>query len=115
VHKAGLEVEDLILEPLASSEAVLSPEEKEAGIALVDIGVYGRTTNSSLIVVDASLNLVLVNIVFILLIKESFSAGWYKIIGVNLRKLVVFETGTVFKLLYEISEQCCIIGVDLIQ
>ena len=43
VHKAGLEVEDLILEPLASSEAVLSPEEKEAGIALVDIG--GGTTD----------------------------------------------------------------------
>ena len=31
VHKAGLEVDDLILEPLASSEAVLSEEEKEAG------------------------------------------------------------------------------------
>jgi len=43
VHKAGLEVEDLILEPLASSEAVLSAEEKEAGIALVDIG--GGTTD----------------------------------------------------------------------
>ena len=43
VHKAGLEVEDLILEPLASSEAVLSPEEKEAGIVLVDIG--GGTTD----------------------------------------------------------------------
>jgi len=43
VHKAGLEVEDLILEPLASSEAVLSSEEKEAGVALVDIG--GGTTD----------------------------------------------------------------------
>ncbi len=43
VHKAGLEVDDLILEPLASSEAVLSSEEKEAGIALVDIG--GGTTD----------------------------------------------------------------------
>ena len=43
VHKAGLEVEDLTLEPLASSEAVLSPEEKEAGIVLVDIG--GGTTD----------------------------------------------------------------------
>ena len=43
VHKAGLEVEDLILEPLASSEAVLSDEEKEAGVALVDIG--GGTTD----------------------------------------------------------------------
>jgi len=43
VHKAGLEVNDLILEPLASSEAVLSAEEKEAGVALVDIG--GVTTD----------------------------------------------------------------------
>ncbi len=43
VHKAGLEVDDLILEPLASSEAVLSAEEKEAGVALVDIG--GGTTD----------------------------------------------------------------------
>ncbi|PJB15181.1 MAG: cell division protein FtsA [Flavobacteriales bacterium CG_4_9_14_3_um_filter_32_8] len=43
VHKAGLEVNDLILEPLASSEAVLSAEEKEAGVALVDIG--GGTTD----------------------------------------------------------------------
>ncbi|MCD4737196.1 MAG: cell division protein FtsA [Bacteroidales bacterium] len=38
VTKAGLEVVDLILEPIASAEAVLSEEEKEAGVALVDIG-----------------------------------------------------------------------------
>ncbi len=43
VDKAGLEVIDLILEPLASSEAVLTEEEKEAGVALVDIG--GGTTD----------------------------------------------------------------------
>lgn len=43
VEKAGLQVADLILEPLASSEAVLSSEEKEAGIALIDIG--GGTTD----------------------------------------------------------------------
>ncbi len=43
VEKAGLQVADLILEPLASSEAVLSDEEKEAGIALIDIG--GGTTD----------------------------------------------------------------------
>jgi len=43
VSKAGLSVEELILEPLASSEAVLSAEEKEAGVALVDIG--GGTTD----------------------------------------------------------------------
>ncbi|NQX91242.1 MAG: cell division protein FtsA [Flavobacteriales bacterium] len=43
VSKAGLKVDELILEPLASSEAVLSHEEKEAGVALVDIG--GGTTD----------------------------------------------------------------------
>ena len=43
VNKAGLEVSELILEPLASSVAVLSEEEKEAGVVLVDIG--GGTTD----------------------------------------------------------------------
>ncbi len=43
VSKANLEVDQLILEPLASSEAVLSAEEKEAGVVLVDIG--GGTTD----------------------------------------------------------------------
>ena len=43
VKKAGLEVVDLILEPIASSKAVLSEEEKEAGVVLVDIG--GGTTD----------------------------------------------------------------------
>ncbi|MCX6305301.1 MAG: cell division protein FtsA [Bacteroidetes bacterium] len=38
VHKAGLEVVELIIEPMASAEAVLSEEEKEAGVVLVDIG-----------------------------------------------------------------------------
>ncbi|MGE0587620.1 MAG: cell division protein FtsA [Cyclobacteriaceae bacterium] len=43
VRRAGLEIEDLILEPLASSLAVLSEEEKEAGVCLIDIG--GGTTD----------------------------------------------------------------------
>ncbi|MEE1883886.1 cell division protein FtsA [Pedobacter flavus] len=43
VGNAGLKAQDLILEPLASSESVLSEEEKEAGVALVDIG--GGTTD----------------------------------------------------------------------
>ncbi|MFC1733394.1 cell division protein FtsA [candidate division KSB1 bacterium] len=43
VTKAGLEVSELILEPLSSAEAVLGHEEKEAGVALVDIG--GGTTD----------------------------------------------------------------------
>ncbi len=43
VHRAGLNVTELILEPLASAEAVLSQQEKEAGVVLVDIG--GGTTD----------------------------------------------------------------------
>jgi cell division protein FtsA len=43
VTKAGLEISDMILEPLASAESVLSTEEKEAGVVLVDIG--GGTTD----------------------------------------------------------------------
>jgi cell division protein FtsA len=43
VTKAGLEIDQLILEPLASCMSVLSAEEKEAGVALVDIG--GGTTD----------------------------------------------------------------------
>jgi len=43
VQKAGLSIVEMILEPIASSAAVLSEEEKEAGVALVDIG--GGTTD----------------------------------------------------------------------
>lgn len=43
VKEAGLEMEALTLEPLASSEAVLTKEEKEAGVAIIDIG--GGTTD----------------------------------------------------------------------
>jgi cell division protein FtsA len=43
VRRGGLEIQDLILEPLASSLAVLSEEEKEAGVCLIDIG--GGTTD----------------------------------------------------------------------
>lgn len=46
VRKAGLEVSELILEPIASAEAVLSEEEKEAGVVLVDIG--GGTTDMAI-------------------------------------------------------------------
>ncbi|MBI3582343.1 MAG: cell division protein FtsA [Nitrospinae bacterium] len=38
VNKAGLEVKDIVLEPLASSDAVLDRDEKELGVAMVDIG-----------------------------------------------------------------------------
>lgn len=43
IREAGLEMEALTLEPLASAEAVLTPDEKEAGVAIVDIG--GGTTD----------------------------------------------------------------------
>ncbi len=43
IRKSGLAVKDLILEPLASSDAVLTEDEKEAGVVLVDIG--GGTTD----------------------------------------------------------------------
>jgi len=43
VRRCGLEVADLVLQPLGSSIAVLSEDEKELGVALVDIG--GGTTD----------------------------------------------------------------------
>ena len=43
VVRANLEVAELVLEPIASAEAVLNEEEKEAGVALIDIG--GGTTD----------------------------------------------------------------------
>jgi cell division protein FtsA len=42
-NRTGLNVADIALEPLASAEAVLTPEEKELGVALVDMG--GGTTD----------------------------------------------------------------------
>jgi cell division protein FtsA len=43
VDRAGLNVREIILEPIASADSVLSDEEKEAGVVLVDIG--GGTTD----------------------------------------------------------------------
>jgi cell division protein FtsA len=37
-ERTGLHVADLVLEPLAAAEAVLTPEEKELGVALIDLG-----------------------------------------------------------------------------
>jgi cell division protein FtsA len=46
VNRAGLTVHDIVLEPLASAEAVLFPDEKELGVVLIDIG--GGTTDVAL-------------------------------------------------------------------
>lgn len=43
IEKAGYTVADIVLEPLASSYSVLHPDEKEVGVALIDIG--GGTTD----------------------------------------------------------------------
>ncbi|MCH8040688.1 MAG: cell division protein FtsA [Nitrospinae bacterium] len=43
VNRAGLDVVDIVLQPLASSEAVLTEEEKELGVVMVDLG--GGTTD----------------------------------------------------------------------
>ena len=66
IQKANLTVQDLVVEPLASAAAVLSDEEKEAGVALVDIGggttdiaIFGlgiRTTSRVNTVVSASIS-----------------------------------------------------------
>ena len=42
-NRAGLDVDDIVLEQVGSSEAVLTPEEKELGVAIIDIG--GGTTD----------------------------------------------------------------------
>jgi cell division protein FtsA len=42
-NRAGLDVDDIVLEQLGSSEAVLTPEERELGAAIIDIG--GGTTD----------------------------------------------------------------------
>ena len=42
-NRAGLNVIDIVLEPLAASEAALSPDERELGVALIDLG--GGTTD----------------------------------------------------------------------
>jgi len=43
VRSVGIEVEDLILEPLASGEAVLSQQERDSGVIMADVG--GGTTD----------------------------------------------------------------------
>jgi cell division protein FtsA len=46
VNRAGLQVQDIVLQPLASAEATVSAEEKELGILVIDLG--GGTTDVAL-------------------------------------------------------------------
>ena len=48
VQRAGIEVDDLVLQPLASSEAALSEQERNLGVVLVDIG--GGTTDVAIFI-----------------------------------------------------------------
>lgn len=48
VQKSGVEIDDLVLQPLASGEAVLTSEDKDRGVMLVDIG--GGTTDVAIFV-----------------------------------------------------------------
>lgn len=48
VQKTGVEIDDLVLQPLASGEAVLTPDDKDRGVILVDIG--GGTTDIAVFV-----------------------------------------------------------------
>ena len=47
VNRAGLAVHDVVLEPIASAEAVLCEDEKELGVVLIDVG--GGTTDLALV------------------------------------------------------------------
>lgn len=51
IRRCGLEIEQLVLEQLASSEAVLTPDERELGVCLVDVG--GGTTDIAIFTQDA--------------------------------------------------------------
>ena len=51
IRRCGLGIEQLVLEQLASAEAVLAPDEKELGVCLVDIG--GGTTDIAIFTQDA--------------------------------------------------------------
>ncbi len=48
VQRTGVEIDDLVLQPLASGEAVLTPEDKDRGVMLVDIG--GGTTDIAIFI-----------------------------------------------------------------
>jgi cell division protein FtsA len=51
IHAHDVEIDELVLEPLAANEAVLRPEERRMGVAVVDIG--GGTTDIAVFLEDA--------------------------------------------------------------
>ena len=77
VKSGGLELEGITLEPLASSNAVLSQEEKEAGVALIDIG--GGTTDLA-IFKDGIIKHTAVIPFFFFVIAEDFTGSCFFIV-----------------------------------
>lgn len=59
-NRAGINVSELVLEPIASAEAVLSEDEKELGVAVVDIG--GGTSDICIFVAGALVHTGVINI-----------------------------------------------------
>ena len=59
-NRAGISVDELVLEPIASAEAVLSEDEKELGVALVDIG--GGTSDICIYVGGALVHTAAINV-----------------------------------------------------
>lgn len=59
-NRAGISVNELVLEPIASAEAVLSDDEKELGVAVVDIG--GGTSDICIFVGGALVHTGVINI-----------------------------------------------------
>jgi cell division protein FtsA len=59
-NRAGIQVNELVLEPIASAEAVLSDDEKELGVAIVDIG--GGTSDICIYVGGALVHTGVINI-----------------------------------------------------
>ncbi len=50
-HKSGLKVNNIVLQPIASSHAVITPDEKDLGVGLIDVG--GGTTDVAAFVANA--------------------------------------------------------------
>jgi cell division protein FtsA len=60
VHDNGLEIEDLVLQPLASALAVLNDDERRLGVALVDVG--GGTSDLAIYLENAPWHTVIIDV-----------------------------------------------------